>query len=251
MTRLRIKHLIIALGFLTYSTMSLGQGEREGKMRMGFTFSPSLSWMTTNNEGQGYSGNGSYFGFNYGIITDFRLMGSDNYFLHSGFQLNHLKAGQTYPGFTEEDDSYSTSQVISEYNIQNIKVPLSFKMRTDEIGYNKYWIEFGSSLEFNFKATEDREYTDLGFTETKINVSDQVNLFNAFLVVGGGVERYISGNTSVQFGLTYHNGLTSFIEGDTYVLNSNEVDLSEGAPQKDRAWDNNLRYFMFNFALLF
>lgn len=250
MTRLRAYFLFIALG-LAFSNSSFAQGKREGKLRMGFTFSPAASWMATNNQSQGYESKGSYFGFSYGIITDFRLMGSDNYFIHSGFQLNHMKGGQTYPGFIQEDDAYTASTIESDYNIQNIKFPLSFKLRTDEIGYNKYWVEFGSSLEFNFKATEDRTYVASNITEENLDIRDNINTFGAFLVVGGGVERYISGNTSIQFGITYHNGLTSFIEGQTYVLDGNNVDLSSGQPVEDRAWDNNLRYLMFNFAILF
>jgi opacity protein-like surface antigen len=54
-----------------------------------------------------------------------------------------------------------------------------------------------------------------GFEELENeNISDDINLFKASLIVGAGLEYNFSGNTSLLVGITYNNGFTNIANFD-------------------------------------
>ncbi len=247
----RIKFYVIGLLFLGLQTRGNAQDDR--KVNLGFTVSPSLSWLETTNAG--YEQDGNSAGIKYGLLMDFRLFGVENYALATGFTMNHIS------GKLKEASYFSNSTGIvvpavrsSKYKMTYIDMPLAIRLRTNEIGYTIFYGVFGTELGFNINTK--KEYTDTystGETENRTDdVSADVNLFRSSLVFGAGVQRHISGNSYYRIGITYHNGLTNVLKGDAYKVDGNNQTLIvDNEPQYDRGLTTKLKLLELNLAIIF
>ena len=106
----------------------------------------------------------------------------------------------------------------TELKLQYVDIPLSLKLRTNEIGYITYLGQIGFDLGINIGAKTAIEVFDAAgntfFSADDEKISDEINLFRAGLVVGAGAEYNISGNTAIVLGLSYHNGFTNIYDFD-------------------------------------
>ena len=247
----RIKFYLIGLLFFIGSTNLLAQEEK--KVRLSLTVNPNFTWLTPTNDG--YSSEGSKMGSSYGLLMDFRLFGDDNYSLSSGFTFSHLGGKISSPDVVNVNGTNVAARRFSNYSFTGIDVPMVIRLKTNEIGYNVFYGVFGSELGFNINAKDKFTQTYNGnTTEEKTNdISSEVNLFRTSLVVGLGVERKISGNTSYRIGLTYHNGLTNIFKGKSYLADGNgnaQLD-SSGNPIEDRDLSTKLKYLELNLSVVF
>ena len=77
---------------------------------------------------------------------------------------------------------------------------------------------------------------------------------NINLVVGGGIEYNLSGNTNIMLGLTYNNGFINFLDSKTPVLNANGKATinNEGKPvYSDKSASANINFFTLNLGVYF
>src|SRR6188768_3568096 len=102
----------------------------EKKFRLGLEICPNMAWLKS--DVKGFENDGSPVGFRFGLLGDFRLGGDKNYYFSTGVFMNNLK-GKTKVSFV--DTSGTTSKATAEYKFQYVEVPLSIKLKTDEIGY--------------------------------------------------------------------------------------------------------------------
>ena len=166
-------------------------------MRLGLEIAPNMGWISTDEKGVESDGNKT--GYRFGLLGDFR-MGSDNYFFSTGLFLNNLGAKVK----VGED----TSAISSEAKYQFVEVPITIKLKTNEIGYMTYFGQIGFDAGFRVAAKAkagDGEFED---------ISDTANMLRMALAVGGGLEYNFSGNTSLILGLKYSNAFTSINDGD-------------------------------------
>lgn len=225
------------------------------KVTLALSVSPNISWLQQSNAG--YSSDGSKLGVTYGLLTDFRLFGDNNYSLSTGFTFSHLggKMKSVTP-LTNSSGTNYTGTRNSNFNFTNIDVPLVIRLKTNEIGYNVFYGIFGSEIGFNVNAKERFTIDDGSGTiteEKELDASNEVNLIRSSLVFGLGVQRKISGNAYYRIGLTYHNGLTNYLNINPYAVDGGgNIIYENGSPVvEDRNLSNKLKFIELNLAIVF
>lgn len=246
-----IKFYVIGLLFFGLSTISSAQEDK--KVTLGLTMSPSVSWLSPANPG--YTYDGTRIGFRYGLLSDFRLFGVDNYSLASGITMNHISGKLIEPStFKDSGGNILAAKDESTYSMTYIDVPFALRLKTNEIGYNVFYAVFGSEFGFNLNAKKkySTSYANGNTGEFTDDVSGEINLFRTSLVLGIGIQRNISGNTNYRIGLTYHNGLTNVMESDAYAVDGNGNTLIENnAGVYDKKLNTKLRFLELNFEITF
>lgn len=235
------KSILIAL---TLIISAIGQAQDFKPWKIALHVDPNVSWMKPNNNQIEQGGTSIKFGF--GIAVD--KMFTENYafgtglnILNTGGQLTYL-----YSGGYKKDGATSNTLVIGErnrtYNLKYLEIPLTLKLRTNEIGYITYWAQFGVGLGFNIGAKADdevkfmKEYYESsddpntveiepevkGWKDSDIKsrpyddveIKDDIGLFRTSLIVAAGVEYNLSGNASIVGGITFNNGFNNILKGD-------------------------------------
>jgi opacity protein-like surface antigen len=164
--------------------------------RLGLQVSPNLAWVTT--DAENLDGDGQRLGYRFGLLGDFQLGSNANYFFSTGAFLNNVgaKLKATLP------DSAKTV-LTSEASYQYVELPVTIKLKTNEIGYLTYFAQIGFDagimVAAKVKTGQDTKFKDN---------SDNSNLLRLSLSVGAGAEYNFSGNTSLLMGLRYSNGFT-------------------------------------------
>jgi hypothetical protein len=223
------------------------------KFRFGLQFNPNISWLKPNTTG--YTKESSKFGFSYGLSTEFFL--SKNYLFSTGIIINSLGGELSYQGTYEDDNKLNIpSEIVQSYNIKYVEIPLSLKLRTNEIGYMTYYGNFGLRAGIKYKSTSDFTYLDINKAPKveDINTSSDVFFMNTWLVIGAGAEYNISGNTNLSIGFSYNNGLINTLDTKVNQLDTggNAALDSNGDPLfTDKNASANISYFSLEIGLYF
>ncbi len=224
------------------------------KFRFGLQLSPNLSWLSPSTTG--YAKNGTKFGFSYGLSTEFFL--GKNYLFSTGFDIASLGGGLRYQGtYNDKLGLNWPTEVAQSYSIKYIEIPLSLKLRTNEIGYMTYYGNFGFKTGINYKTTSDFSYTDInnGISADKIDTKSDMFFMNMYLIIGAGVEYNISGNTNLMVGFTFNNGFINQLDTKVNKIdpNTNKAIIdSNGKPvYENKKASANLNYFSLDVAIYF
>jgi len=176
---------------------------------------------------------GASLRFGFGLSTD--ILFTETYAIGTGLNidnmggtLEYLTQKKEFAGQPEEMDYIVERE--RTYNLKYVELPLTLKMRTNEIGYITYWGQFGLGLGINWRANAEdtdsyiREFdSDTGNWEgtdkadvslEDIDVSDEIKIARASLIFGAGIEYNLSGSTSIVAGLTFNNGITNIFSKD-------------------------------------
>jgi hypothetical protein len=219
------------------------------KFKFGFKVDPNVSWMsseTTDVVSEGVLLRGSF-----GVNAD--IMFSERYALGTGFSI--MGGGGQLSFFDYEDrigDAGESNFIVKrnrKYKMKYVEIPLTLKLRTDEIGYITYWGQFGLGLGFATKATADdnikffsqlvedttsgvSEWMDAGSNnstiakedeeEMGVDISGEMLPIRASLIIGAGIDYSLSGNTSLMFGIAYNNGLTNVFKSKMKAIEVND-----------------------------
>ena len=116
------------------------QNDGGSKFHFGLKASPSYNWMKT--DGTGLESDGGSIGLSYGLMTEFAI--SKNYAFATGLEITYRGGKYKY----NSDSSYKQM-------LQYVEVPIGLKLKTNEIGYIKYYGLFGILPGFLVKAKED------------------------------------------------------------------------------------------------
>ena len=218
--------------------------EKDAKLRFGLTGMGSIDWITPENKKKFLSG-GAGLGYGWGPQLEFRINQKTR--LRTGFNLYSSYSSIDYSpedlsfdsvyffldvdenyvdwdeAITEENGVYATANNISLYHLKKrqfrsnfVNVPLSIKMKTNEIGYFTYFGEFGALFGFKTRSTSEdncliAEIDSLGvlsipantstdlITKTDIDFSKGTQPVRAAITVGLGAEYNFSGSTSLFF----------------------------------------------------
>jgi len=200
--------LVIALA-VTSSAFAQNEGR---SVRLGLSIAPNLGWITPS--GKKVDSDGSKLGFRFGLMTDFIIGANANYAFATGLYSNNIgaKYKRTYTALT---DSLVSSQTAA-LRVQYVELPISIKLKTNEIGYMTYFGQIGFDTGFRVGAKGDYETVRNGQTVSlkDEDASDDVSEFRVALVVGAGFEYNFSGNTSALVGLKYSNGFNNVFDND-------------------------------------
>lgn len=239
---------------LTLFTSLKLQGQEDRKVRLGLALNPNLGWLKPDNSG--YSNEGIRAGFQYGLVADFRLFGDPNYSFSTGFTIAHLGGKLAYNDAVTNPATALEIPATTKatYKLNYIDVPLAIKLRSNEIGYMHFYGLFGTEVGFRINANADLETTS-ALGKVSLNdesIVDDIALFRADLVIGGGVEYTISGDTRLVAGIIYHNGLTNVLKGDALLENNGTTVIdANGKSSNDNELRNRLNYVALRLGIMF
>ena len=217
-------------------------GFSQKSFRLGLNFAPSFAWLkpdVKNSVGKDIyttKGTGAKIGFSYGLAGEFAF--GDNYAFSTGLFLTTNGGGLEYPDSISIDDTTMRSvTTIRKHNLQYVEIPLTLKLKTNEIGYITYYGKFGVGTAFLVKARANDVSEDPNITlvvEDR-DIRNKINFFRASLIIGAGMEYSLGGNTSFVASIIYNNGFTNVfqknlksitIEGETHKVQAKSAYLA-------------------------
>jgi hypothetical protein len=175
----------------------------EGALRV----TPIFMWTKVDVEDTRYtaSNEGLKLGFAYGVMGDY-------YFAKNAGFSAELRVAHLAGSFSVKDTANTTRT--NTLRLQYIEVPFTLKMRTGEVGYMRYFGQFGIMPSFNIKAKRDEVLTagTTTITTTDIPASKQMIPIGLSLVIGAGTTYNLGGSTSLLGGISFHNGFTNMVK---------------------------------------
>lgn len=189
----------------------------------GVSFNPGLSWIQAENNH--YTSEGASFSYSYGVDMDFYF--AKNYAFSTGLQVQNYKGEISYPDLyspSGNDNDWENVNSNSTYKYMAFQIPTYLKLKTNPIGYNSFFAEFGLSFLFPLKAKQSTTSTSLSgqtIDRGEENVMPNTNFVSANLLLGIGVELPISGDTRFQISFRYLNGISSISNASAYKTDEN------------------------------
>jgi hypothetical protein len=219
--------LLLLLSLVTYAAKA-----QYPPYYFGLKAAPHISWMKPNVDN--YEGAGAKVGFAWGFIAEFNF--TENHSITTGFNMLFDGGKLKFPATQGEE----TGTMIRDYSMKYIEIPLTLKMRTNDINGMRYFGRIGLGTGFKIGAKKTDEFTPTGgstVTGNKTNYDD-VAMFRESLIVGLGAEYAIEQGPKMGLELTFNNGFTNVLTGKNTV----DPSVSEKA---------NLNSFELAFSVLF
>jgi hypothetical protein len=160
-------------------------------------------------------------GLNYGLITDFSLANNDNYFISTGVVVSNIGGKMNNPSVMTQSDTSGNFLIPStknvNYSIRQLEIPISLKMKTAEIGYIRYYGQFGVSPGFALRLNQEGSENFAGGSAAldEANADDYLLAFRMGVLAGAGIEYNLTGNTNLMIGITYNGAFTNALKGQT------------------------------------
>jgi hypothetical protein len=206
------------LAFILFAFVNAAFGQKH--IRLSFVGSPSVNWMVSSNTSI-QRGNPT-FGYDFGLNADLYFSADERYSLLTGLLIANTGGElnfQNSSGFVFAGKTLPASGNI-RYRLRYVEIPLSIKLKTSQFRRISYWGVFGLTGMVNI---DSKGFSDNG-TLNKTNISNEVNLFNIDMNVGGGIDFDLSGSNSVTAGIIFQNGLadvtTNNAFSDKTIINS-------------------------------
>ena len=188
----------IILSFILITGKGFAQG-----IRFGIFANPQISWLKP--DIKKVTSEGSRPGINIGISMNRYF--TDNYAFSTGISINRLGGKASYQDsttlqLTNRTDTLYPGNILT-YKMQYITIPLGLKFKSDEIGYLTFFAKAGIDPMINISA--------VGLTDDKKidseSINDEINIFNLGYHLEIGMQYSLGGQTALQLGLNYQNGI--------------------------------------------
>ena len=214
----------------------IGQAQ-DNKFKISFKGNPNLSWMTPQNNHIEASGSSLRFG--YGVDVD--IMFTNNYAIGTGLSIQNAGGKLKYLDHELIDNTRYIMERTRDYNLKYVEIPVTLKLRTNEIGYITYYGQFGLGLGVNVGAraddkddylfeysepidqvgTEWHETSRETYKASKIEIGDEIGVFRTSLIIGAGLEYNLQGSTSIVAGITFNNGFNDVLKNSAIQRDMN------------------------------
>jgi hypothetical protein len=193
------------------------------KLSFSVVFDPQITWL--NSDSKSLESDGTRFGFNAGLVMDNYF--ADNYAFSTGVSI--LQTGGNLmlvdtAGFQNPSWLDTLSGTTVSYNMQYITVPLSLKLKSNQIGYNTFFAHLGVNAHMNVRAFAKAESVNIQDEDIK----DELKFFMMSYFIGGGIEYSLGGNTALMAGLYFNNGFLDARKTDNYSIHIGSVALRLG-----------------------
>jgi hypothetical protein len=192
--------------------------------KFGVYAEPQLSWLSPDSKDVDYDG--LKVGISGGLSIDKYFQ--KNYAIQTGIAIGTQGGKVVFgePSFFTSYDEVDTLPAGTgvNYSLNYITIPLGLKLKTNQIGYFSYYARVGFTNQFNIKA---RATSDDG-TLKKDDIGEEIFFYNLAYHFGIGIEYNISKDTSIDFGITYHNGFIDVSNDRNYKIYSRNVTLHIG-----------------------
>lgn len=203
-----MKKIIVTTMFFCALWSTVGAQE----FRFGLTASPVFDWARV--DGEQYENVGTKLGFQYGLLFDQTIGSVERYAFSTGIVINYVNVGISSTDTANDISAEWTAR--SQY----IEIPLTIRLRTNEVNYFSYYGQFGLTPGVCIKSRGDLTVNDVALYEDvnlrdKDNLTDsQYQLFNVSLTLGIGAEYSIAENTNIIGGIFFQNGFANIIDDD-------------------------------------
>ncbi len=196
------------------------------RVRMGIQIAPSVIWLKANSNG--LDGNGTKLGFSYGLIFDFHF--NRNYAIGTGLNVGYRGGKLTV------DNDLLVDEYDAVYTLQYLQLPVTLKLKTNEIGYFTYFGQIGVEPGINIRG-RGTDINNYYTSSNKENIRSQINPFNVSLFIQAGLEYSLGGNASISLSPFFSNGFIDVFrdkkmdylgELKKYDARSNVLGLSVG-----------------------
>ncbi len=172
-----------------------------GTFQAGLKIEPSINWFTVEADQPQQtqvSGGDAKIGFSYGAMLD--------YFFQENVGLGFEVRYNTISGNLKQTYPISSGFQTAEYKLKMdyVEVPLTLKMRTNEVGYMKYFGQFGFTPAINVRTRADIDSGN--FSIDKVKIRERIRPYNLYLLLGLGAEYNLGGTTSLVGRISYNKG---------------------------------------------
>ncbi len=216
---------------------------QQSPYRFGLHITPNFSWVSPETRLLNREQGG--VGFAYGLLIE-RAVGSENYFFSTGLSVSQLQYSSSIDSAVFKlRDGTSTyfAKPIYDYRVQYFELPLTMKMRTNQMGSVRIYGQFGlvTGIAFQAKARvqnipavfDPEEYFFINQVEDykpvqSLATDDRVNAFRASVLIGAGVEYLMSGDTHLVFGVRLDNPFTDAYRGEKLNGRTNMAGIQLG-----------------------
>lgn len=192
----KLTFLAILFIFTGFCSKALAQSP----IRLGLKFNPIISYARiTDEDKKSIDGldKSSKLGFSGGLIADFNF--SEQAAFHTGL----LIVSKGYETSIDGLNATTTSKVTA------VEVPIALKMRSGDIADGlRIRGLFGGQLGLNVSSKTKTEAAGVSIEDRK--TSDYYQPLSVDFLVGAGAEYDIESVGTLDFGLSYHHGLTRF-----------------------------------------
>jgi len=213
------KSLLLLLSILIVRQLT-AQG-----VKFGVNVDPSINWLSpvTNSIDRdgvqmGISGGlviEKYFQKNYAVQTGISIGTQGGKLLFNNESVFHTEDGV---------DSLASGTTV-DFNLNYVTIPLSLKLKTNQIGYFSYYARLGFTNQLKIKSTAESSDGSLD----KEKIVDEIRFFDIGYHFGAGIEYAISESTAFDIGVSYHNGFINISRNpDSHKMNSRVVALRLG-----------------------
>ncbi len=174
--------------------------------RLGFQASPHLTWM--NSSSKTVTSDKSRVGIKYGVEADIFLAGQPRYSFNTGLFVSHHSFSTLYNSdkpFVIEGKVFNKDAGVM-YKLNYIEIPINLKLRSDQFYRFTYYGQFGIT---NYMCVSTAAYSD-DYQLDGSKVPNAFGFYNFGLIMGGGAEYDVGGNTALNFGIQYTNTLIDY-----------------------------------------
>tara|TARA_R110002096_G_scaffold352864_15_gene546131 strand:+ start:12659 stop:13396 length:738 start_codon:yes stop_codon:yes gene_type:complete len=245
-----MKKTLVLILISLLSVPGFSQTEDEPGFQLGFQFSPSIGWFKPDSEG--LERDGMRVGFNFGLTADFNI--SKNYAFSTGLGLINTGGKINFQDVKPIGSAgvLTGGRTTADIQLNYIHVPITLKLKTNQIGYMTYFARIGFGLGVNYRAEADEEFKYPGVSETisgsELDYKDEINLLRTSLIIGLGAEYNLSGNTSLVFGASFDNGFNNVLKEDAYEEDANGNGI---IGPKDKAFKAIQNQIVLNLGIIF
>jgi len=247
-----MKKLLLLITLSTSVLYTIAQDSTKSDVDPNFHFGMkgSLGFAWLRSDTKAVESDGAIMRASYGFIADFKF--AQNYAFSTGVDVSY-KGGKlkrqvdTRTISTTTGDTTDLTQIYEQRTRATyVEVPLTVRLKTNQIGYVKYYLQVGLAPGFNIKASYNADIDQ----ETQLNgdivkteklevededLSDDINFFNLSMIIGAGFEYNLTGTTNLITGISFSNGFldvsdkkaTNPVIAGT-KLNSNMISLNVG-----------------------
>ena len=191
------------------STPNYGDDYR--KIRIGIYGDFGLSYLKP--KANDYVSDGIRGSYSYGLVVDYNL--TRNYTFSTGVRFS------SYGGKLMFNDTIpAQGSTLLKYRVNYLEIPLALKLKTNDMGYFKPFVQIGLNNGFRLSASTDNEFTATGAsspaTTENVDAVDLTSFYRLSLEFGIGSEFSISQSLSAFAILTFQNGLTNSLTGTNW-----------------------------------
>jgi hypothetical protein len=206
-----MRKIILSLIVFVFMSSIVTAQSTDRTFRFGVYGDLGTSWAKPKIDGYNYNGITSAYG--YGLLFDYYF--TKNYVFNSGLYVDYIGGKLSFDENKTIDGILKSGIMNRKYAIQYLEIPIALKLKTNEIGYLRYFVQLGFNTGFRLKAkgTDEFEYAASVTKPETTSITKQVSFFKLSFVAGLGAEYEINSSISAFGQLNFNNGLSDYLSG--------------------------------------